>query len=194
MSPFDVRRFDPPLTLPTIESGPVLLRAFELHDAGLVVEASADPAITRVSSMEPHSSAAAALTFVERQRTLAEEGHGYSLVVALSEQPHRGVGSVALWLRDIETGRASVGYWLVQSARGQGLGSWAVRGLVRYAFEEFEIPRLEVDIEPQNETSIRVATSVGFLRTGSGPTANGEDSRDDPGVLRFSLEIGRGAI
>jgi RimJ/RimL family protein N-acetyltransferase len=190
MSPFDVRRFDPPLTLPTIESGPVLLRPFEPKDAALVVEASADEAITRVSSITPDSSEAAALAFVERQRTLAKEGHGYSLVVALTEEPRRGVGSVALWLRHIEAGRAAVGYWLVPSVRGHGLGSWALRGLVRYAYEELEIPRLEVEIEPRNEASISVAASVGFTRTGHGPTPNEGDDRENSGAVRFALEAG----
>ena len=34
-----------------------------------------------------------------------------------------GIGSIGLWLQEIESGRASIGYWLVADARGQGLAA-----------------------------------------------------------------------
>jgi ribosomal-protein-alanine N-acetyltransferase len=41
--------------------------------------------------------------------------------------------------------------------------------LVRYAFDELELHRLEANIQPQNLTSIALAKSVGFQYEGYSP-------------------------
>jgi ribosomal-protein-alanine N-acetyltransferase len=159
---FSLESFEPPLTLPVLECGPVLLRPFDQRDIGLVTEASHDAYIVAISSFPRDCSVADAEAFIARQHERASGGHGYSLVIAPSSEPDRGVGSVGLWLRDIENGRATVGYWVIAPYRGDGLAGSALRGVVTFAFRELAVPRLQLYIEPWNVASVRTAESAGF--------------------------------
>jgi len=71
-----------------------------------------------------------------------------------------------LWLRDWEEGRASLGYWLAGSARGQGVAAEALRAVVRWALGDLRIPRLQLCVEPWNVASVRTAERAGFRREG----------------------------
>jgi ribosomal-protein-alanine N-acetyltransferase len=159
---FSLAAFEPPLTLPTLDCDLAMLRPFDHRDIALARQASRDPHIVAISSLPPESSVAEAEAFIARQHERACGGHGYSLVIAPSTEPDRGVGSIGLWLRDIEHGRATIGYWVVASARGGGLAGSALRGLVAFAFSEMAVPRLQLYIEPWNVASVRTAQSAGF--------------------------------
>jgi RimJ/RimL family protein N-acetyltransferase len=159
---FSLSVFEPPLALPVLECGPVVLRPFAPEDATMVMEASRDPYIPSITSLAPGATAADADTFIARQLERATGGHGYSLVIADADDPARGVGSVGLWLRDIENGRATIGYWVVAPARGRGVARDALRGLVGFAFNDLAIPRLQLYIEPWNVASVRTAEGAGF--------------------------------
>ena len=163
MTGFDLHRFDPPLELPVLRCGPIVLRPFDPADIPLVKEASLDPYIPYITSVDPNSNDAEALAFIERQGERAAGGHGYPLVIAADDDPSRGLGAVGLWLRDIENGRATVGYWLAASARGAGTAGWALRALVTFAFDDLAIPRLQLYIEPWNTASVHTAESAGFV-------------------------------
>lgn len=164
MTPFDVRSFDPPLTVPELSSGPVVLRPYEVTDLPLIRLASADSYIPTITSIPAVYTEAEGAAFIARQHERASGGHGLSFVVAERGATDVGVGSIGLWLREIESGRASIGYWLVPVARGQRLAGWALRGLVAYAFARLSIPRLHLFIEPWNAASVRTAEFAGFSR------------------------------
>ena len=175
-----------------LPAGPFRLRAFEPRDVAMVIEASVDPVIPLISSVPPEASAAEAAAFVDRQRHRLRDGYGYSFVITeiagpptaagppgdpahLDAQGHpghldaaddRGVGSIGLWLRDIDLGRASVGYWVVPSAHGRRAAGFALASLAAWAFDQLAIPRLELHVEPWNVASIRTAERAGFVREG----------------------------
>jgi RimJ/RimL family protein N-acetyltransferase len=161
---FDLSTFGAPLVVPELCSGPVLLRPFDLTDLRLVRQASTDPYIPAITSIPAAYSDDEGRAFIERQHSRANDGHGYSFVIADAATPGRGVGSLGLWLQEIEHGRASIGYWMVSSARGQRWAGWALRGVVTFAFEVLAIPRLHLFIEPWNIASQRTAEFAGFRR------------------------------
>ena len=104
--------------------------------------------------------------FIERQHRRAIDGDGFSFVIAeeIGRRPS-GVGSIGLWLHEIESGRASVGYWLRGSR--PAAGGWPgtrSRALAAFAFEELAIPRVHLFVEPWNVASARTAESAGFRR------------------------------
>ena len=94
----------------------------------------------------------------------AAEGDGYSFVIATEDDPKSGIGSIGLWLQEIDSGRASIGYWLVADARGKRLAARALRAVVAFAFGTLEIPRLHLFVEPWNVASARTAEAAGFRR------------------------------
>ncbi len=161
---FDPASVAPPLHVPELSAGPVVLRPFELSDLGLVHSAARQPDIVTVSSVPRDDSEHAGLDFIERQHRRARLGDGYSFVIALAAQQTRGVGSIGLWLQEIESGRASVGYWILAEARGRNLAAWALRAVVSFAFVQLAIPRLHLFVEPWNVASARTAEAAGFRR------------------------------
>lgn len=132
---------------------------------GLVEEAGLDPVIPLVSRVPARPSAEEAAAFVAAQQHRLRDGYGYSFVVA-DAVTDEGVGSVGLWLRDADQGRASVGYWVVARARRRGAARHALRAVCRWAFADLGFPRLELYVEPWNLASIRIAERGGFLREG----------------------------
>lgn len=153
------------LEVPVLRSPSVLLRPFSDEDLSLVRAASEDPYIPLITTVPSPFSEEEGLAFIERQRSRAESGTGYPFVIA-DDATGAGIGFIGLWLRDLDEGRASLGYWIVAEQRGQRRSEHALDLVSRWALRELEIPRLELYVEPWNEASWRTAERVGFLREG----------------------------
>ena len=164
MSGFDLTAFTPPLRVPELVRPPVVLRPYAVSDLAMVRRASADPLIPSISSVPRRYTDDAGRAFIARQHTRDAEGYGYSFVIAPESEPTAGIGSIGLWLQEIESGRASIGYWLVADARGHGLAAHALRAVVSFAFDALSIPRLHLFVEPWNVASARTAEAAGFTR------------------------------
>jgi [ribosomal protein S5]-alanine N-acetyltransferase len=164
MKRFDPQAFAPPLRVPRLSSPPVVLRPFAVSDLGMVRQASADPLIPSISSIPRTYTDNSGRAFIERQHARAADGDGFSFVIAEEPDPTAGLGAIGLWLQEIESGRASIGYWLVAGARGRGLAAHALRAVVSFAFGELAVPRLHLFVEPWNVASARTAQAAGFSR------------------------------
>lgn len=164
MTAFDSLAFTPPLRVPELSSPPVVLRPYAVSDLAMVRQAAADPLISSTSSLPRPYTEDSGRAFILRQHARSTEGDGYSFVIARATDPGAGVGSIGLWLQEIESGRASIGYWIVSGARGQGLAGCALRAVVSFAFDGLAIPRLHLFVEPWNVASARTAEAGGFRR------------------------------
>jgi [ribosomal protein S5]-alanine N-acetyltransferase len=159
---FDLSKFEAPLKVPELRNGPAHLRPWSLSDLPLIRQAASDPYIPAITSVPVTYSDDEGRAYIERQHGLANGGHGYPFVIGHESNPTTGVGAVALWLREIENGRATIGYWIAPSARGNNIAGWALREMVAFAFEELGIPRLQLFIEPWNVASQKTAEFAGF--------------------------------
>jgi RimJ/RimL family protein N-acetyltransferase len=153
------------LIVPTLKAGPFRLRPFRFSDIDVVREASADPYIPSITTVPPSFTKEEGRRFIERQWLRAEQATGYSFAVA-DAGTDRAAGQIGLWLRDVAEGRASVGYWVAESARGRQVAARAALALTRWAHHELQVPRLELHVEPWNAASIRTAENAGFQREG----------------------------
>jgi ribosomal-protein-alanine N-acetyltransferase len=61
---------------------------------------------------------------------------------------------------------AFLGYGGVAALSGQGYMSEGLRLLLRYAFEELRLHRIEANIQPGNERSLALVRRAGFVREG----------------------------
>ncbi len=61
---------------------------------------------------------------------------------------------------------ATLGYWIGERHAGQGFMSRAVRAVLRHAFLEMRLHRIEAACAPDNERSRRLLEGVGFQREG----------------------------
>lgn len=62
---------------------------------------------------------------------------------------------------------ADIGYWIAADYSGRGIVTRCVEALTRYAFEEYDLHRLTIRAEPENEKSWKVAERCGYEREGT---------------------------
>jgi [ribosomal protein S5]-alanine N-acetyltransferase len=143
---------DPPLA-----DAVVSLRPLALTDVASVEAALLDPEICRWFD----NRGVTAREVVERAvaRWQAEEGAEFAVLDA-----GECVGS--LWLTLGAHSRATVGYWLLQGARGKGLAAHALVLVSRWGFDELGVKRIGLLADPRNVASARVAARAGFQREG----------------------------
>jgi [ribosomal protein S5]-alanine N-acetyltransferase len=61
---------------------------------------------------------------------------------------------------------ANIGYWIDEPRQGRGLATAAVGDVVRFAFDEADLHRVEAGTLPENFASQRVLEKNGFERIG----------------------------
>jgi ribosomal-protein-alanine N-acetyltransferase len=61
---------------------------------------------------------------------------------------------------------AAIGYWIAQSAAGQGIMPTAVALATDYCFHFLGLHRVEINIRPDNARSLRVVEKLGFRAEG----------------------------
>jgi len=113
------------------------------------------------------------LTFkqmIREKNAAAREGTGYSWVLTLP-QLHSGkppiIGQVSV--SGVQWGAArtaSIGYWIDSSHAGFGLMPEACALVVDYCFGVLGLHRLEINIRPENEPSLKVVHKLGFRDEG----------------------------
>lgn len=94
------------------------------------------------------------------------EDVGYSFIL-LEEGRDRVLGG--LTLSNVRRGvaqAASLGYWMGTPYMRQGRMTAAVSAIMRFAFEDLKLHRIEAATMPQNIASIRVLERNGFEREG----------------------------
>jgi RimJ/RimL family protein N-acetyltransferase len=77
----------------------------------------------------------------------------------------RAVGGIGMGL-DAHEYRATMGYWMASSDRGQGVCTRALRLLCRHALDDLGVQRVDLVTDPDNVASQRVAEKIGFKREG----------------------------
>ena len=147
-----------------LDAGVCRLRPFGPADrAGLVLIANDPQVWCNLTDRFPHpyTDADAAAWVAVCQ---AQEGPTRNLAVEVDQHLAGGAG---LELRGGErTGTAEVGYWLGTRYWGRGLATAALRALSAYAFETFDLVRLEASVFGWNPASARVLEKVGFQLEG----------------------------
>lgn len=76
------------------------------------------------------------------------------------------IGTSTLYNVDLTHRRAEVGYALNRDQWGKGYVNEALKALLRYAFAELNLHRLEADVDPRNAASIKTLERLGFKREG----------------------------
>jgi RimJ/RimL family protein N-acetyltransferase len=82
-------------------------------------------------------------------------------------------------------GALEVGYWVRADAIGQGIASEVTAVLTRVGFEHCGLRRVDVQVDPANERSLRIPRRLGFTEDG---TLRGRlEPKEDSGEWRDSV-------
>lgn len=154
----------PGTALPTIDAGGLSLRAIEPADADELYRLFGDRGVTRQMSLRRLRSRAEAEAMIAdigrhfREHTLYQWG--------IAEPDGRLCGTLTLAALDAEQRRAEIGFALLPATRGRGVMVRAATALLEFAFETMRLRRVEADVDPDNEPSIRLLERLGFRREG----------------------------
>ncbi len=149
-----------------LSDGFIRLRPWREGDVPALVEACQDPEIPRWTVVPSPYTQVDARAFIAGQTERMSRGEAapFAIVSVVDES---FLGSVEVTLLDRRSGRGEIGYWIAAPARRQGIALRAVRLISAWAFDELELERLELLVEPENEPSQGVAEAAGFTREGT---------------------------
>jgi len=151
--------------LPTLAAERLELRWLEAGDVPALFEVFSDPQVMRYWSSPPLCDLAAA-------KDLLGEIHAHFATKDLFQwgvvlrTTGSVVGTCTLAHVDPDNLRAEIGFALARAHWGKGLVGEALRTLIGFAFGELGLRRLEADVDPRNERSVRTLERLGFVREG----------------------------
>ncbi len=133
----------------------LLLRGAKPSDAADLFEVYGDPETMRYWSHGPDTHLSQSETRVGQ--LMAQPGPPQYLVF---EKAGKAIGAGGVY-----DGEAEIGYILHRAYWRQGLMREALQALIPYLFDNFDLPKLVADVEPNNVASIRLLCSLGFVET-----------------------------
>jgi RimJ/RimL family protein N-acetyltransferase len=148
-----------------ITDGVIRLRLQAEEDVGAMVASLDDPEIHRFTTVREGYDAVDARAWLDEG--VQGMAAGVSLpLLAVDAESGALLGGVGGRRHHSDSERWTLGYLVYPEARGRGVAARAVRLLATYLFEELGAARIEVNIEPGNEASLRSAAAAGFQREG----------------------------
>lgn len=151
--------------MPTLSTERLVLRNLREQDAEMVFEVFRDPDVMRYWSSPPMMDIAEARALIRKIHDLFRAGTLFQWGIA-SRSTDAILGTCTLFHLDLTHRRGEIGFAIGKQHWGQGIASEAVARLIALAFEELKLHRLEADVDPRNENSLRLLDRQGFQREG----------------------------
>jgi RimJ/RimL family protein N-acetyltransferase len=114
-------------------------------------------------------------------RTASVESPVANFAIVVSGEAVGGIG--LRFGTDVFRRSAEIGYWLGEPLWGRGIASEAARAVSQYAFEYFDVCRLEAGVFEWNPASMRVLEKAGYAREGRTRLSVTKDGRTGDHVL-----------
>ena len=159
------KSFDWGSRLPVLHTPRLTIRSLSEADVADVFAVFSDRVVMRYWDGAPMTSLDDAMRYIDhihhgfRRRELFQWGIADSTTNTV-------LGTCTLIHLSTIHQRAEIGFALRQDRWGQGLGSEAVTRVIEFAFDTLHLHRLEADVDPRNERSIRLLERHGFTREG----------------------------
>lgn len=154
----DLEPPDPPLT-----DGLVALRPFDDRDAEPIFAACQDDTLQRFIPIPRPYQRTDAEEYIDRTRDDWRQGAKAAFAIVDGRDPDRLMGAINV---AIAGSAGNSGYWVCPECRGQGVATRALRLLTAWAFDTVGLGVIILEIRPENEGSIRVATAAGYHQAG----------------------------
>lgn len=151
--------------LPTLSKSRLTLRWMHAPDLPDLFAVFSDPEVMRYWSSPPLQAMAQAERLLQEVHDLFARRTLFQWGVAL-RHTDRVIGTCTLFHLDVAHRRAEIGYAFARAHWGKGLAREAVGALAEFAFGPLDLHRLEADVDPRNERSLRLLTRMGFVREG----------------------------
>jgi RimJ/RimL family protein N-acetyltransferase len=140
----------------------LLLREWTGEDLAVMQELFDDPDVAYRTPLESPFDQAAAVRYLYSAHQARRRNERIHLAITTDGQ--QALGEVLL-----NQATGSMGYIVGAANRGQRLALRALRAMTEYAHTTIALPRVILEIEPDNHPSIAVARSAGFHLSDSAP-------------------------
>ena len=161
----DIKSFEWGPHPPTLRAPRLVLRTLTEADVADVLAVFSDPLVLRYWDGPLMTTTQDVMQYIERihygfrRRELMQWGIAEAATNAV-------IGTCTLTHLSITHERAEIGFALRQTRWGQGLGTEAVTTAIDFAFDGLGLHRIEADVDPRNERSLRLLERLGFHREG----------------------------
>ncbi len=104
---------------------------------------------------------------LEYEKELRDSGAEYRYRIFKKDDPQKNIGNVAVSqiIRGVLQS-AFLGYSIDENENGKGIATEAISKVIELSFNELKLHRLEANIIPTNEASIRVVEKLNFIKEG----------------------------
>jgi len=151
--------------LPTLTGDRICLRWMTDKDIPALFRVFSEGRVTRYWSSPPLESMEGASSLLTEIHQYFESGSLYQWGIASIENDSV-IGTCTLAGIDRTHLRCEIGFALHPDHWGRGLAEEAVTLAVGWAIRELGMNRIEADIDPRNDASIRLVEKLGFRREG----------------------------
>jgi ribosomal-protein-alanine N-acetyltransferase len=151
--------------LPILKTPRLTLRSLSEPDVADVFAVFSDPGVMRYWDGAVMTTLQDAMKYIDhihrgfRRRELFQWGIAETATDAV-------LGTCTLTHVSPAHQRSEIGFALRQVRWGQGLGTEAVTAVIGFAFDSLDLNRIEADVDPRNERSLRLLERLGFQREG----------------------------
>jgi RimJ/RimL family protein N-acetyltransferase len=150
---------------PTLETERLILRPFDLSDAGEVQRLAGDRAIADTTLLIPHPyEDGMAEEWISGHAAKHDAGEAVNFAIVLREG-EKLIGSIGLTLEPLHK-RAELGFWVGKPYWNRGYCTEAAHQILRHGFEELELNRIFAVFFPRNPASGRVLQKLGMRLEG----------------------------
>jgi ribosomal-protein-alanine N-acetyltransferase len=154
------------LPAPTLHTARLRLRPFADGDADALFALHSNPDVLRYWDAPPWTDHSRAVRFLATCQEIAEEGSGARLAVErVADGSFLGWCGLSQWNPVYRS--ASLGYCLGEAAWGQGYATEAAHALLRWAYDTWDLNRVQAEADTRNVASARVLEKLGFVREGT---------------------------
>lgn len=151
---------------PTLNTERLRLRPFSEADGDDLFALQSDAFVLRYWDSPPWTDRASVARFLVGCQRMAEEGSGARVVIErASDGAFLGWVTFNSWNEDFRS--ASLGFCLNRDAWGQGYATEAAGELLRWAFDTFDLNRVQAEADTRNIASARVLEKLGFQLEGT---------------------------
>ena len=151
--------------LPTINTSRLSLRSIRTEDVDDFYDVYSNPQVMRYWSTPPLADKEAARKLINEIQTDVQRHDIMKWGIALGTDD-KLIGSVTLFRLDFTHHRAEIGYAQGRPYWGNGYMQEALTAVINYAFAELKLHRIEADVDPRNDGSVRTLERLGFQREG----------------------------
>lgn len=164
------------MTIPTLETGRIILRPLKISDAAAVYNNwASDPDVTRFMRWTAHRSIDETVIWLASVEASSEEDGNYSWGFVLKEDGVLfGTGGLAFCH---ERGMFELGYNIMKKYWNMGLTSEAARAIADFAADGLSAGRIFARHAKENRASGRVLEKLGFLYQNDGEYTSFDQKR-----------------